>query len=260
MIERVQLRDNSNICAILSKHVIDNPYLYIDYMQFGYIGENINVYLIKQIYDIVGIIYEYENSIQLLLLDDKYIEEVATFLCLKKYKMISATQNIIKKLSFYMNQYLPSFGVIMQASLYNSIIPHNVTYAEKKDYYKIASLICSDDGIGSHYSIENLEKQLIYRMENMHCRSAIIYHNDKIVSHAATYAEDETLAIIGGVVTQNDYRRKGLGCSVVASLQNLLINEHKTVLLYCYSEPTINWYKKLNWKIISNCGKLTPKH
>ena len=93
--------------------------------------------------------------------------------------------------------------------------------AQDADYDEIVNLILLDENIGGHYSFEQLKEQFIDRKNNMNCKNIIIKDNNKVICHAATYADSKLISVIGGVITDKAYRGLGLGKIIVNDLTNL---------------------------------------
>lgn len=259
MIREVNDKDVEILKKYLKNDKLQNPYFYIDVHSFGYKSENIKTYVAEENYKLYCFIYVYFNSVQLFVpFDYDNIEEITDFITEHDFEMISGTADIIKKIEKRLNKkYVATYGQIMTYLKNNDFQNYGEVLSQVDECREIAQLICSDEGIGGHYKVDILEKQLKERRMYYNCENIIIKENDKIVSHAATYANIEDMAIIGGVITKREYRGKGYGKRIVIALSQRLIKDEKQPILYCYKEQTINWYKNMGWNKVQDCGKLT---
>lgn len=263
MIRKIMTADHEVIKDLIRRDIFQNVYMYIDINLYGYESSKIKTWVLESNEKIKLIVYMYYNSIQLFQAEDLTDEEISDavrFVSELKCEMISGKVDLVRKMFVEMSGgYAISEGVIMT---YADCALASAGICEKAsldDCGEIAGLICSDDSIGGHYTVEMLEEQLRDRMENSGCRSFVVWEDDKIVSHAATYAEISELAVIGGVVTDINYRHRGLAENTIRTLANELVFEKKSPILYCYSDRTIEWYKSMGWKISTACAKLELK-
>lgn len=260
MIRRVNNSDIEFLKNSLFKDKFQNPYFYIDIHSFGYKSGSVATYILETEDCPQCYIYAYFDTVQIYVLSDVAvnIDELSDFILKQQFKMVSGNSNIISLLSDKLTDvYSSDYGVIMKYKKISGIIDNtDVEWASENQCREIAELICSDSKIGGHYDIHNFELQLIERMNFYNCRNVIILDNEKIVSHAATYADEAGVAIIGGVITDSIYRGRGFGKKCVLKLAEQLLKENKTALLYCYDDTTIAWYSKMGWNVINKCGKL----
>lgn len=264
MIRTIMSEEYTFVKELIRKDIFQNVYMYIDINLYGYETDKIKTWVLESDKHIKAVIYMYYSSIQFfqsmdLNCDD--IAELSRFICDLKPEMVSGKVEPIEKIFRELNgEYEISNGVIMTKDKESEVYKFDICEkAGLDDCGEIAGLICSDDSIGGHYTVAILEEQLRDRMENSGCRSFVVREDDKIVSHAATYAEISELAVIGGVVTDVNYRRKGFAEKVISTLSNELIFEKKIPILYCYYDRTIQWYKSRGWKITTACAKLELK-
>lgn len=246
----------------LNKDKFQNPYFYIDLLSFGYKSDNVQVYITDS-QDGLCYIYRYYDTVQLYIPNGMTFpkKELIEFLKENKFQMISGSSKLINEISNDLSlSYCLNNGVIMSYGGYDvSISDEQICYATLQECPEIARLICSDEKIGGHYDVDNLANQLSNRLTSHNCRNVILRLNDKIISHAATYAEEKDMAIIGGVITLKDFRGCGYAKKCVVELVKCLLKENKVPLLFCYDDKTIFWYKSMGWNIIAECGSLKKR-
>jgi uncharacterized protein len=100
----------------------------------------------------------------------------------------------------------------------------------------------------------NARKILIESMENSTGRTYYIEENGIMAASAATAAENSLSAMIVGVCTHIDYRRRGLATAVMQKLFKDVMEEGKILCLFYDNPEAGRIYKRLGFKDI---GKWT---
>lgn len=260
MITEIQDHEQKEILKLLSFDKYQNPYLYIDTITFGFVNGKIRTWVIKD-ENIKGVIYQYHNSLQLFECDafseDDY-SKLARFVMDGKYEMATGKEDIINGLQKYLqDEYISAIGVIMGADIkIQKPIDCNISIATIEDLSHASMLVCSDGNIGGHYSVEQLTSQYTDRMMNSGCINVVYKINNTIVGHAATYADMQSFAIIGGIISSPNYRGEGIASKLTKYITSLVQEQNKLPLIYCYEPYLYGWYEHLGFKIITNCGKL----
>jgi len=260
------------ICKILEteEHIIknfilndifQNVYLYIDIDIYGFNGSNVKTFVLKDNNnEIKLILFHYYNSLQLfkiMELNDNDIQEVIKHIKEYNFNMISGLTELIQMIYNKVEKsYKMTNGYILKMDKINSTDKIVSERANIDDYDEIVKLICSDESIGGHYTFENLKEQLIDRRKNMGCKNLVIRYDNKIVCHIATYANSQFISVIGGLITDTNYRGRGYGKIILNDLVKIIQSEGKTPILYCYDNNIINWYLSLGWKKINTSSKL----
>lgn len=155
-----------------------------------------------------------------------------------KYKLETGTLAVCDKQTKYNN----SEYVIEKATLY--------------DVDEISRLIYSDSKMKEIYSQNEIVQHIEERMMHGFGRNYVIRADGIIVAHAATYAETNYSAVIGGVITKQNFRRKGYSTAVVGKLCNDLIIEGRTPCLFYYDNMAGKVYHKLGFSDYTKWGKL----
>jgi predicted GNAT family acetyltransferase len=77
-----------------------------------------------------------------------------------------------------------------------------------------------------------------------------LFLDSHLLSAAFTWIELDNVAVIGGVLTKEEFRNKGLATSVVSMLTEYLTKRGKVVSLYVREDnnPAIHVYKKIGFK------------
>lgn len=257
-----QLANESNINELLSYFEQDLKnclYSYIDLKKYGIANEDLKIYYYKENGSITAVATAYYNGLQLFHYQSKFPVQ-ATIELIQELKptIVSSMTSVIDLLSkSFENTYAVEKGFV--TSLSNTTHRYDVTQVKRATYGdldEITKLICSDEGLGGHYTFNQLREQLLTRMEEDFGRNYIIRQNGQIVCHAATYAEVDNLAVISGVITHPDYRGKGLALELVTKLCDDLLLEGKQPHLFYYTTDSERLYKKIGFDTPSNWGKL----
>ncbi len=248
----------------IEKHALENVYLYIDAKTYGFAADEIKTWIAVDADGPKCILYQYYNSLQLLQihaeLDAALMAEICDFVAGASPAMLSGERELIDRIqkgtgqTFYMEN-----GFIFRFSQTERDLSGRTVWARYDQCGEIAGLICSDRSIGGHYSVPLLRAQLEERMKDWGCKSRIILENGKIVSHMATYAEADDVAVMAGLVTGKENRGQGLGRCVLTDLALALLQEKKEPLLYCYKDTLWDWYLSLGWEKIQACAKLEKR-
>ena len=262
MIEQICDCDKSYIFDLLLKDKYQNPYMYIDTLVYGFQNENVKAW---KVFDsgAVLVIYKYYDSLQLFsnsTLSDSVSSEVAAFIHRERYEMVTGKADIIESISNYLDDYDTSIGCIMSYDEKKpSITDINIKVATIPELEQAASLVCSDKNSGGHYTISQLTKQFVERKLHYGCTNVIYKQSGEILCHAATYAETDSFAIIGGIITDLRYRGRGLAGITTKYLVSKLLQQEKKPLIYCYDKHLEEWYVNLGFSVITKCGKLERK-
>ncbi len=131
--------------------------------------------------------------------------------------------------------------------------------ASEEDFYEIACLICTDDGLGGQYTPEALAAQLLERYREGFGRNYIIRRDGHIICHGATYAESSDLAVVSGIITDKKYRGQKLAYKVVSKLNHDLMREGKRPCLFYFRQSAAKLYENLGFPKGEDWGKLTRR-
>ncbi len=87
-----------------------------------------------------------------------------------------------------------------------------------------------------------------YRTRHGLCRQTVVQEDDQIVSSAMTVAEWGSGALLGGVATHPNFRRRGYAALCVNTLTAALQNEGKAVWICPYNEAAHRLYQSLGFR------------
>lgn len=234
-------------------------YGYIDVQKYGIDDPNLSLYFDENGDGIHTVITEYCGGLQLYSFDNRGdLNNILSFLKEKNSPMLNGEQRLLRQIyPFLKGSYTLETGIVLQMKQCRmERVAEEVEMAREEDYMEIARLICSDRELGGFWSSSQLCRQLLKRSREKFGRNFIIRRNGKIVCHAATYAEADRLAVIGGVITKKGYRRQGLAEQTVGELCRQLLAEGKIPHLFCYKENAGRIYRKLGFDSGSGWGRL----
>lgn len=235
-------------------------YLYLDLVKYGTENPNIKVW-ISEIDNIIdSITLKYYTGMHIYVTKDDFgtnslikliNDERPTIICAKK-SIIEKLQPLLERIG-----YKSEYGAIRRLTAIEkgdeSGIIKNPT---PEDFNKITELLLSDDDIGGSYTFKTMHDPIVERYNEKYGRNYIIKDGDKVIAHAGTGAENEKLGILNYVITDPNYRRKGLANKLCTSVCYDLVEEGKDVFLINYSNESTALYDKLGFKLYCDWGKL----
>lgn len=263
MIRKYCIEDICFLKKIIKEDLYQNVYLYIDASTYGFENHDVMTWILCREDRYIAIVFQYYNSLQLFEVEEPAadeIEEICKFVEKNNIEMIPGNIPIINRIFERCEQFVMTDGVIMKAGKGAAKSDTDIEWAEISDCREIAELICADEGIGGHYSIQLLQEQLEDRMRNWNCKNLILKKQGKIVSHMATYADVKDIAVLGGLVTAPEYRGYGYGKTILQGITDALIKEGKIPVLYCYDKQVTEWYAHIGWERVTTCAKLERRH
>lgn len=261
MIRKYREIDEPKLVPLLRENRLKNIYMYIDAKTYGFDSNETDTWLIVEFDEVKGLLYRYYNSLQIMSfnpLDEGTTEEIAKHIISEKYVMIQGEYKLLQSINQCLNfTYSITEGCLIDMSgctLKKETISINCPLEQLE---KAARLVCADREIGGHYTVPELTKQFEERVRQFGCRNRIIFQDNKIIGHAATYAEHDSLAVIGGVVVDPAYRGKGYGKKLVQELAVNLSDENKESYLYCFDKALTDWYLSFGGINVLDYAKLT---
>ncbi len=266
MYRKAKEQDVEKLLAYLEQDLKNCLYSYIDLKKFGIDNPNLKVYFDTnhredcfRADEICCSALKYYEGLQLFDAAGKMnAGETARLIRSLNSHIVSSTVDVIEKLyPLLKDTYEMEQGYVTEMlSMLECEISTEVRPAKKEEYDEIAKLICSDEGVGGHYTPEELKEQLLSRLEEGFGRNYILKREGEIIHHAATYAELDNLAVISGVITREDWRGKGVGTLAVRRLCHDLLKEGKKPCLFYYTKQAEQFYKKIGFEEGTGWAKL----
>ena len=235
-------------------------YLYIDMQQYGCSSEYTKTWLQEDNGGITAVMLSYHSAMHIYSKQFNFdVLELTEFLVEKNPSIICGSAELIKLLEPHMsfNGFISEYGHIGK---YIHSVPFSASYdirlANKGDIKEIAKLLYDDDDIGSSYAMEDLVKQLEERIYSGFVRSYVIKDGNHVVAHLGTGAEVDKLCTICYVITDPEYRGRGLSSSLFSYACNQLILEGKEIFSVYYPENSRRLHHKMGFVDCCEFGKL----
>lgn len=258
--KRAGLGDREKILQYLQKDLADCLYLYIDITNYGIASEHIQVWFEEEQDGIGWVVMKYYDSLQIYH-HKQYPNVDSVGILVRQYPvaMVSGRRDLIEKLGEQCPDYETAYGEVFLMDKYRKVQDETeILKAMEKDTKEIAELICSDEEIGGHYTVEGLAMQLAERIKTESGRSYIIRSNGEIAAHSATYAEAEGVAVVGGTIIHPKYRNTNYYICLSNHVLQELAAEGKKVYTFATSEKMMRYHQMLHSKC-GEYGKLTKK-
>lgn len=275
-----QLAEEQQVPALLAYFEQDLKnclYGYIDLKKYGIHNPHLHIYYSTREGRITAVATEYYKGIQLFSYKEELdIGETLELVHRLQAPMINGKQQVIGLLEPYLRENFemetgyvawmkalrpgaeePGKGepvLLERTGIGKSGQPEP---SREEDYPEIARLVCSDQGLGGHYTPEEFAQQMLDRKKEKFGRSYSIRRDGKVVSHAATYAEIDNLAIVSGVITRQEYRGLGLGYETVSKLCKELLGEGKRPCIFYFKKEAARLYDKVGFEEGTLWGKLS---
>lgn len=260
MIKKVNEENLKEIELFIGNEYYKCLYLYLDMKKYGINDENIKIWAqYKNENTIVSVILKYFSGMHIYSKNINYnIDEIVNLIKNETPSMICAEKEIIGTLNKKLNDksYEEEFGFVRKLKELKVKESDDVKQADTEDFLNVAKLLYEDEDIGSSYKLNELSEQMLERYKEGYARNYIIKNNKEILAHAGTGAELGKISVMSYVVTNKEYRRKGLATKVCATLLSDLIKEGKEVYLINYSNESTKLYDKLGFEVCNDWGKL----
>lgn len=246
-------QDQSRILNYLREELQDCIYLYIDIMNYGIQSENMKVWLEEDQGEILFVAMKYYDSFQLYGRREGWsLEALLKLLEENPVAMISARRDILKRLEGHCKGYRSTYGAVYVMDKYRELKDATgILKATEADAGEIAELICSDEEIGGHYTVDGLTAQLKERIKTGTGRSYIIRENGVLLAHSATYAEAEGVAVVSGTIIRPEARNTNYYILISNYMLQQLAKEDKTVYTFAISDKMIRYHNMMHTK----CGE-----
>ena len=249
------------VLGYLKKHLEQCIYLTIDLETYGYANPDIQFWYTKKDNAYDTVFMKYYDSVQLFSANQDWdVEE--TVRMLKQFQVITicAKRDMIEKLEAYMEEYNVAYGIVVKDDVYRELKQFElVRPATVKDVEAIVELMYTDKDYSDNYTIEGLQQQLRDRILESKGRSFVIEEDGKIVAHTAVYAQCENIAIEGGLIVDEKYKKRMYGMIIHEYIKKVLLSEGKAVYGFRVMDNMQRYAKLGNLNIVGHYGKMSRK-
>ncbi|MBI9013124.1 MAG: GNAT family N-acetyltransferase [Clostridiales bacterium] len=232
-----------------------NLFIIGDIELYGFDTDFQEVWIQEKESKILGVVLKYHDNFIIYSKETMDYQEVVTLLSKHKVSVISGKATILNELYPLVkdeyNKKEMNFAELTDDRLLERNI-QGVIKAAVEDAGLIAAAYGDIDEFKYLYSdqLEEREKQIVGRISSGEGIHMFIKEKDTILSHGNTAAETTTSAMIGGVMTHKDHRRKGLARMVVSALSLDLLSRGKHACLFYSNEASESLFKALGFKDI----------
>ena len=251
------LSDEAQILAYIGQDFAKCAYLYIDLKKYGMTDENVEVWKqLNQQGDICIIALRYYNGMHLFSRDNVFdLTDVKELILNIKPSLVCGMKDTIGQFENQVPGYISEYGKVLKLGKYSGIANPEVHRATREELKEIVELLMTDEEMGGPYTFDLLYKQFCERFDSGFGRNWLRRDQKGVVSHCATYAELEDLAVISGGIVRLDYRGKGQYPGQLGAMCKDLYEEGKCVISYYYGGAKTA-HKLVGFDILGEWGKL----
>jgi uncharacterized protein len=252
VIRKLTDHDHEQVLAFLSEEPSINLFIIGDLESFGYSSE----------FQEIWAEFDEQNTIKAVLLrfHQSFIPyakgefDPSGFVSImKKYSqpiLLSGKSDIVEKFESFDDLQLGKKQVTYFAERTDVFLsPNDVVYKEAT-IEDVEHIIELRESIDEFHIRSDARELLIQSMESNTSRTYFTTENGIITSCVSTAAENSMSAMIVGVCTRKEYRRKGLATSIMQNLFKDVLNEGKTLCLFYDNPEAGRIYKRLGFKDI----------
>ena len=259
MINKCSEKDINRILAYIGNDYGRCLYMYIDIKKYGVDKDFFSVWTWEnETGDIRALVSKYHSGMQLFSRTDDFdVYEIKELIDRFNPSMVVGMDETLEKIRPILPGYDEEYGLVGKlAGL--QIAPGAEAYSARDEEIKgIVDLISEDEALGGPYEYEELMDQYTERRKEKFGRNYIQRDNDnRLIGHAATYAETEEIAVISGVITAPAYRGCGYSKGILAALCDALLKEGKDVFSYYYIPAAKKMHEGIGFETIGKWTKL----
>jgi uncharacterized protein len=253
MIRKLTYHDHEQVLAFLSEEPSINLFIIGDIEAFGYSSETQEIWAEFDEHDTIkAVLLRFHQSFIPYAKGEFDTDGFASIM--KKYSqpiLLSGKSDIVEKFEGLADLHLGKKQVTYFAECRtNELLSlDNVEFKKATigDVVQIVKLRESIDEFSVRSDTRDILKQ---SMESNTSRTYFTEENGLITSCVSTTAENSMSAMIVGVCTRKEYRRKGLATSIMKHVVQDVLNEGKTLCLFYDNPEAGRIYKRLGFKEI----------
>ena len=254
--------DFDNIVNFLSADIGNCVYIYIDILKYG-LGADSPIDVWFDGFPTHVVIMKYHDSFQMYgTISDSEKAEISDLLLKFKPRMLYGEKSIIQEAQKLLQTDCScdmTYGAVYEFSSYRKCSFDEIEPLSVSDMREAAELMRMDAGFGSNYTVEDLEKQLIERIETKMGRNYGIRKDGKLIGHIATFAEFKGIAVTSGLIIHPDYRNKPYGAMLENFLISVLLKENFKIYTFVHEPLRIKLLKALGHNQLGEYAKLLVK-
>jgi len=258
VINKCNKADEKRILEYIGSDYGKCAYLYIDLKKYGFDNENVHLWVDEDENNkINAVVLKYYNGMHIFSREQDFdAEKVAELVKETEPSLVCGMKETIDLVAPYVNEdYKPEYGKVLRLEEYTGICNEAVFRAKKEDLKAIVELLMTDEEMGGPYTFDMLYGQFVERFDDGFGRNWVRMDEKGVVSHCATYAELDDIAVISGGIVRMDYRGKGEYPGQLGAMCKDLYNEGKEVISYYYGGAK-SAHKAVGFKILGDWAKL----
>ncbi len=232
-------------------------YLYVDVRRYGLSSGLVRVWAQCTGDEIHAIAMSYHNGMHLYSRENRFDgAEIFKLIHELKPTMVFAQKRMIQELEKYADGYQVKYGYVKKMKeLDYETMSKRFCLASNEDVPQMAEMLYADRELTGSYSYEELEAQLRERIQDGCGRSFLLKDKGQIIAQVSTSAEIDSIAIINMLMTDGNYRGKGLASELLRSVGSELKDAY-SLYLYCYGKEKSDYYDRHGFFTCQEWGKL----
>ncbi len=253
MIKKLTNKDKEDILLLLKKEPAYNLFAIGDIEVYGCEGDVVEVWTQSKNEEIEGFLVRYNNAFLVSYLDEN--ADVNDFSdIIKKHpvkaEFISGRDTSMKMIEkkFEYNQYKKLFFCKLDKPIEKGLVDNTDVIIAKADD---AEEICKLQNTIDEFAAEAIPESVARNIENGFARGYLLKNeNGDVISMAQTSAENSSSAMIVGVCTHKDYRKRGYMRKVMMKLCYDLQQENKLTCLFYDNKNAGRIYHSIGFETI----------
>lgn len=249
-----QLKNESEV-AISDFSMPYSIYPLCNYLKYGFSNELFKLYRT----DNGVLIAQYDDSLTICSekIEKQDCSDLKRLIVHKKIRMLSGSSEVINYFKRNFKKGVLETGSIVLLKKINICNGEGIKTATTfEEYKKIVDLVLNVNKTNvSYYNYDQYLNQIYSRFLDKYSRNLYIVEKEEFVGHIATYAESDSLAVLGGLVIKEDHRGRGLAKQLFEELLSVLSKENKDSYLFCYNKSLFDFYNRYS-KSTYNCSKI----
>lgn len=196
-----------------------------------------------------------DGSFTLLANYDAPFDEISSFLNFMGFSSLLTDEKIALKLG-YKDYFAKS---VMKFSRCDDELRACKASAEMKEVFK---LLCEEHPEAFENTSDcylSFLSDFTYHSNRNAARIKACFDSEELAAIALTSAETETDAVLSGICTRKDKRKKGFAKACVVSLSNELCDENKNVFVVSRNDSATEFYKKIGFNYYSTAAYIERK-
>lgn len=245
----------------IGDRLIEEPYVYINLSRYGCLNPSVQVWVDIEDETISAVVLCYYDSLHVFTKDNQYnYAGLVTLIEKIKPRVIMSQENIGEAImkqaaDLYCVERCHILEIHRPKSTCGSA---NVYIADRTELGEIAQLMMLDHDFSAVYSLSSLLAQLQSRYDDGFGRFYVIRSLDGVIAATyGTYAEFDGIAILSGLMTRGEYRKRGYATKIMQyAWENLICEGFRCLTFVLYgNEPSLNLHAKVGATRVSTIYK-----